>query len=68
MKYLHKVKPVKSGITPDETREVLQDVIELMFKKNVIKKKDLKDTTQKILNRFEEEQALIRGGKINGAI
>ena len=63
MKYQHKEKPLKTDLTADEVRILMQDVIDVLIKNKVVKLKDFTQKSQKIIKRMEEEQNMIGRSK-----
>ena len=59
MKYQHKEKPLKTDLTTDEVRILMQDVIDVLIKNKVVKLKDFTQKSQKIIKHMEEEQNMI---------
>ena len=61
MKYRHKEKPTSKNLDSDDIRLLMQDVIDNLIKKNVLRLNDFKDKSQKIIKRMDKEQD--KGGK-----
>lgn len=59
MKYQHKEKPLKTDLTADEVRILMQDIIDVLIKNKVVKLKNFTQKSQKIIKRMEEEQNMI---------
>lgn len=47
-----------------DIRLLMQDIVDVLLKKNVVKLKDFKDKSQKIIKRMQDEQQRV-GGRIN---
>ena len=56
MKYRHKEKPTSKNLDSDDIRLLMQDVIDNLIKKNVLRLNDFKDKSQKIIKRMDKEQ------------
>lgn len=55
MKLVYKNKPSMSDLSLEETRLLMQDIIDILLKKNVVKLKDFKDKSQSIIKRMQKE-------------